>query len=76
MTDDIFDAANKIAEELKQKHCCFVRVVNGYTIHFIREELKKLLDKSFVTFRCKDGRYMFKYDVKDIDYFYNGTIYG
>ena len=76
MTDDILDAANKIAEELKQKHCCFVRVVNGYTIHFIREELKKLLDKSFVTFRCKDGRYMFKYDVKDIDYFYNGTIYG
>ena len=76
MTDDILDAANKIAEELKQKHCCFVRVVNGYTIHFIREELKKLLDKSFVTFRCKDGRYMFKYDVKDLDYFYNGTIYG
>ena len=76
MTDDILDAANKIAKELEQKHCCFVRVVNGYTIHFIREELKNLLDKSFVTFRCKDGRYMFKYDVKDLDYFYNGTIYG
>jgi hypothetical protein len=76
MTQEIIDSAKIIADNLKERKCCFVTVVNGYTIHFIREELKKLLDKSFVTFRCKDGRYMFKYDVKDLDYFYNGTIYG
>ena len=76
MTDDILDAANKIAEELKQKHCCFVRVVNGYTIHFIREELKKLLDEPFVTYKGRNGKYMFKMDVLDLGYYFNGTMYG
>lgn len=76
MTQEIIDSAKIIADNLKERKCCFVTVVNGYTIYFIREELKKLIDKPFVTYKGRNGKYMFKMDVLDLGYYFNGTMYG